>query len=774
MDYRHKKKLTYSTMLVYMLAYYMFVIFFKNSTQNFEFIRISFETIALAAVLVLIIRLNIQVEKNTPLLMTALIAIVAISIGQGFEIYHKLIRHTVIRDYMIKDVLSIIASITFFIVFIYEIYKKRRDRSMAVLTIDIIIIMCISVAITLEFVIYPNLTNQVEINALTIAVYVFYPLLHLGVLAGAAMLYKCLDKDDPERRGIFLFAAAFTAMYLANLGYTYLLTKNAYTSGNLVEPIWTIYDLLILVAATEYAHADHRGVGVGKINDKANLELNILLPALSTISLFVFVTFRQNKLIWVCFGINIFLINIRQIIIALQRRSLISELEDLNMSLEEKVENRTKEIYKVAFYDHLTGLINRRMFEDLVQELIIKRDEEDIKFSIMLLDLDRFKTVNDTYGHSFGDLLIKNVAEMLKAISCEKCIVSRLGGDEFAIVIKDVEDNDEAERLSGQILRKLMMPIKLKQQVVYTTFSIGIATFPVDGKTYEDIVRCADLAMYNSKNLGRNTYSFYDDNMFKSNSKRMTFERELHSAIDRKQFELYYQPQVDAKTKKVKGLEALIRWNHPVQGIIPPFQFIEIAEETGLIGPIGKWVLETACKQGKLWHDRGYKDLKIGVNVSAYQFEQESFVPIIREVLEETEMNPKNLDLEITESIAMKNEIAVITKLKKLKKIGVKVSMDDFGTGYSSLSYLNRFPIDTLKIPREFVMEIKPYHDKRNIIEAIIAIAKSLELSIIAEGVENEMQLKFLRDRDCDFIQGYFYSKPLPVDMVEDFLKQKL
>lgn len=773
MEESTKKKLTYLLMIIYMLCYYIFVIFFKDTTENFELIRISFESLALIFILFMMAKLNIKGNKGLPLIVTTLLAIIANSIGQVFEVYYKSIKQTDVRNYLVKDGLSIIVSIIFFIVFIHEIHKKRKGRSAAVLTLDIIIIMCMSIAVTLEFVIFPNLTNQTEVTLFSIIVYVFYPLLHLGILAGAIMLYKCMDKDDPERKGIFIFALAFSVMYLANLGYTYLLTKNAYASGNLIDPIWTIYDFLLLVAATEYTHSDHGKPNEDKIHDKANLELNVALPALSTISLFIFVTLRPNRLIWICFGISIVLINIRQVIIAIQKRSLILELEDLNLSLEEKVETRTKEIYKVAFYDHMTGLVNRRLFEELVEELI-EEDDKDYKFSILLLDLDRFKTVNDTYGHSFGDLLIQKIAEMLKSLACEKCIISRLGGDEFAIVIKSVEDNNEAEILSGQILRKLMGPIKLNDHVVYTTFSIGIATFPRDGKTFEDIVRCADLAMYHSKHLGRNTYSFYDENMFKSNSRRMTFERELHNAIAEKQFILHYQPQVDAKTKKVIGLEALIRWNHPVQGIISPFQFISIAEETGLIGPIGRWVLESACAQGKVWHDRGYKDLKIGVNISGYQFQQEGFVQMVKRTLGETKMNPKCLDLEITESIAMKNEIAVITKLKELKKLGIKVSMDDFGTGYSSLSYLNRFPIDTLKIPREFVMEIKPYHDKRNIIEAIIAIAKNLELSIIAEGVENEMQLKFLKDRDCDFIQGYLYSKPLPLDMVEGFLKKEL
>lgn len=772
---KDKKSLLYSSMAFYIIIYYTFIIFFNNKIEQFEIIRIGFETIALLGVLIAVIIINLKSNKKTLILPTILLIVLCNIIGQGLEIYYEIVLKSNMPNYLAKDTLSSLSVFILFIVFIYESHKKRRGRSITILNIDIIIIMCISVVFTWEFIISPNLTTISGTNIFITMFYISYPIVYLGNLGAAIMLFNCLDKKDPQKKGVLVLAIAFLIMYIANIGYTYLLTSDMYISGNLVDPLWTIYDFLLLVGVIEYISPKYivKNEKSQKEYKDSNLELNLVLPGLSIASLFIFVTIRPNIVAWIFFGISITLLNIRQYLIDIDKKSLILELEELNRCLEKKVQERTKEIYEVAYYDYLTGLANRRLFEDKVNKLMREVDETDTKLSIMLLDLDRFKAVNDTYGHTFGDLLIKEIAEILKELSDEDFIIARQGGDEFAIAMIELDNKNRAENLAEKILEKFMRPIKLENRIVYTTISMGIASYPSDGKDYEDIIRFADFAMYNSKHLGRNTYSFYEDSMFKSISKRITFERELHNAIDKEQFILHYQPQVDTITKKVIGLEALIRWNHPTQGIISPFQFIDIAEETGLIGPIGIWVLETACKQTKKWHEKGYKNLKIGVNISAHQFEQENFVDIVRRVLIDTNLEPKYLDLEITESIAMKNEIAVITKLKKLKKLGVKVSMDDFGTGYSSLSYLNRFPIDTLKIPREFIKDIKPYHDKRNVIEAIIAIAKNLNLSIIAEGVENKTQLKFLKDRDCDFIQGYLFSKPLPEEDVEEFINKK-
>lgn len=772
MRIKDNRKLIYFAMFFYMMIYYIFNIIFITENEYFEMIRIGFETIALILTLLIAIKLNLKNSKKTLILPAVLIIIIFNVGGQIFEIYQRIILEKNIPNYLFKDTLSVLSSILFFIVIMRQVYKKRKGKSTLVLTIDIIILMCISVAFTWVYMIEPNISNLENMNILRIIIYIIYPLSHLGTLAGSIMLYNCLDKQDSERKSIFIFSLAFLFMYLTNMGYIYLLTKDSYVAGNLLVPLWTVYDFLLIIAAIEYSYSANFDRNKEMSYRESTLELNIIFPAISILGLFIFTSLKYNLVVWVCFGISIFLINIRHIVIAIQKRNLILELEKLNTCLEEKVEDRTNEIYEVAFYDHLTGLANRRFFEEKTQELMDKCDENAGMISILLLDLDRFKIINDNYGHKFGDLLIKEIADMLKEFVDKDCLVSRQDGDEFAIVIKNVEDKTKAKDLSEYLLKKAIQPIHLKGQRVYVTFSIGIATYPCDGDTYEDIIGCADLAMYNSKQLGRNTYSFYEKHMLKSDLKELTLERELYNAIDKEQFILYYQPQVDSFTREVIGLEALIRWNHPTEGILSPFKFIDMAEDTGLIGPIGKWVLHTACLQAKKWHDKGFKGLKIGVNISVYQFEQDNFIEIVRSVLVETKIDPRCLDLEITESIAMRNEIVVISKLKKLKKLGIQVSMDDFGTGYSSLSYLNRLPIDTLKIPREFIIGIKSHDDKKNIVDAIISIAKNLELSIIAEGVENKMQLKYLKTRDCNLIQGYLFSKPLPVEKVESFLNE--
>lgn len=774
MTYKDKRVLTYIAMASYILSYYTFIIFFKDKTDYFYSVQFIFKTLPLLITFVVLLRLNLKDNSKSFFLFALLLGVLPEFASRIIELYYKRILNNEFINYSLVDILLIISLFVLLNAIIYKFHKKENRRSTLGLTIDLLTIMSIAFAFTWTYIISPHINIAGNMDLYVMALYVVYPILNLGTLFASIMLYKCMDKNDPEKRSILMLSVALFFIYIANLGYAYLNSKGQYMEGSITDPLWIIYDFLLLIAATEYQRSKKIQWKKTVFTNKESVELSSVFQGISTILLFIFIVHKPSIAVWICFGTSIVLMSISRFLTDIEKKELIAELEDLNSCLEGRVEERTKEIYEAAFYDHLTGLANRRLFEDMVEKIIRDCKRDHTELFIILLDIDRFKIVNDTYGHSFGDLLIKEFANFLKDSVGDNCIISRQGGDEFAIAINGNEGINDARRLAEKILIKLISPIVLEQQNVYTTCSMGIASYPLNGKIYEDIIRCADLAMYHSKSLGRNTYSFYDEHMFKLNSNRMTFERELHKSIEKNEFILYYQPQVDIEQNKVVGVEALIRWNHPTQGIISPFQFISIAEETGLIGPIGKWVLETACKQTKIWHDKGFESLKVGVNISAYQFQQENFVELVKEIIDDTGIDPRCLDLEITESIAMKNEVAVITKLKKLKKLGVVVSMDDFGTGYSSLSYLNRFPIDTLKIPREFVIDIKPYDDNKNIIEAIIAIAQKLELNIIAEGVETEAQLNFLKKRNCKQIQGYIFSKPLPADEVEQFLNKKL
>lgn len=771
---KNKKKLMIIGISFYIIIYYMFIIFFKSQSLYSMKVEALLEIVPLLIASTVILKLAVVKGKKSIFLYSLLIVTLTNFIGRCFDIYCKVSLKTQMDNYMMLDIISVIGSLLFFVVLIYKFYKKVDKRTTIVLTIDVLTIMCVAIALVWIYNISPHIDTLTKVDLLEIGLYISYPIIHLGILSISIILHQSMSDNDMERKSILIIILAFMLMYMSNLAYAYILSSDSHSKSYIVKPMWGLYDLLIMIAAIEYSKAKNIEKNKDEIIDKSSLISRGVFPGLSTILLFILVTIKRDELVWVCFGTSIILINIRQVITNIQKKSLIVQLENLSKELEIKVEERTKEIYEIESTDDLTGLINRRRFESIATIMMEESKKDNASMSVMLIDLDRFKIINDNYGHSFGDLLIREFADILNSLVDEKSVVSRQGGDEFAIVTKDVVDSDYPKELSEKILKKLISPIILNDQKIYVTCSIGISIYPRDGDTYENIIRCADVAMYNSKSIGRNTYSFYEEDMVKSNSKRITLERELHKAVEKSEFILHYQPQVDILKNEVIGLEALIRWNHPTQGMISPFHFIPIAEETGLIGVIGEWVLRTACVEMKRLHEKGYDKLKIGVNISAYQFQQENFVDMVRNVLIETKLKPAYLDLEITESIPMENEINVITKLKKLKRLGVQVSMDDFGTGYSSLSYLRRLPIDTLKIPREFIIEIKPYYDKKNIIEAIIAIAQKLELSIIAEGVENEIQLEFLKSKNCSLIQGYIFSKPLPGQDIEAFLDKEL
>ena len=776
MSYKNKNKLIYFSMVSYILLYFILVVLFKNERQVLNTIHLIFITLPPIIAFLVLLDLNIKNYSQKSLFLFALLMISIPKIIRVFsEIYYKLILNLELANYILADIASIISSIIFIIAIIKKFHRKKNKYTVTILTIDILTVLFIVLAITWTYIISPYMASpSEEISLINMIFHIIYTVLYLGILSGTIALCKSTDEEDPEKKSLFILTIALIMVYVSNVGFLYMTSKGQNINLDIRGILWIIYDFLLIVAGIEYYKSQNKEYGTKISFKEEDSELSSVFQCISIVFLFLFLSFRSDSIVWVCFGGSIILTVVRRYVSNLQKKNIILELEQLNRCLEGKVEERTQEIYEVAFYDHLTGLANRRLFEEITKGTMEECDNEGCSLSILLLDLDRFKVINDTYGHSFGDLLIKEISSILKELSLEGSIISRQGGDEFAISIKDNKNKSKAKIIAEKIQKKLSDSIKLKSQTVYITSSIGVSSYPNDGRTYEDIIRCADVAMYYSKMLGRNTYSFYYRDMLKSNTKRMTFERELHNAIVRKEFILYYQPQVDAFTREVVGLEALIRWNHPTKGIISPFEFIPVAEETGLIGPIGKWVLETACIQAKTWHNKGFEKLKIGVNISAYQFQQENFVDVVKEILIRTDLNPRYLDLEITESVAMKSENVVIGKLKELKILGVQVSMDDFGTGYSSLSYLNKFPIDTLKIPREFIIDIKSCNNNINVIEAIIGLAKNLKLNIIAEGVENTIQLKFLRDRECDLIQGFLFSKPLPIEKVEEFLLKDL
>ena len=422
-----------------------------------------------------------------------------------------------------------------------------------------------------------------------------------------------------------------------------------------------------------------------------------------------------------------------------------------------------------AYYDTLTGLPNRSLLQDRLAQAMASARRRREKVALLFLDLDRFKTINDSLGHSVGDLLLKEVAERLSKWAREQDTVARLGGDEFVVVLTAVKDIAGAAVAADRLMKAMRTEFTVQGHLLGASCSLGISVFPDHGSDGEALIKNADVAMYCAKENGRNNFQFFTQEMNSRAVERLTLESSLRLAIERKELFLEYQPQVDLATGKITGAEALLRWRHPELGLVPPNKFIPIAENSGLIIPIGEWVLRTACAQARQWQDEGLPALPVAVNVSAIQFRQESFLQVIGKVLHETGLPPQYLELELTEGLLLSNADVMLSVLQKLRESGVKLSIDDFGTGYSSLSYLRHFPVYKLKIDRSFVQAMTVDSDDTAITATIISMAKSLNLKVIAEGVETEQQMLFLRTHNCDEVQGYYFSKPLAA---EDFAER--
>lgn len=425
-----------------------------------------------------------------------------------------------------------------------------------------------------------------------------------------------------------------------------------------------------------------------------------------------------------------------------------------------------------ATHDPLTGLPNRLLFSDRLTQRLMRSRGTPQPLAVMYLDLDRFKTINDTLGHNVGDQLLRDVAQRLKQCLRETDTLARMGGDEFTIILADVEMHEEAEAVARKILDVLAEPIIINGNELFVTASIGISVYPMDGSDVETLVRNADTAMYQAKELGRNCYHSYTETLTADAIHAMTLESGLHRALERREFVVHYQPKVDIRTGRIVGSEALVRWQHPEYGLVPPNKFIALAEETGLIGPISDYVLETACTQTKHWMDASCQQLSVSVNISARQFQQHRLTKSVRQALRKSCLPAHCLDLELTESTLMNESDAVIPVLNEFRELGVRISVDDFGTGYSSLSFLKRFPVNAVKIDRSFVTDITTNPDDAAIAGAVVAMTHSLKLKVCAEGVETIEQLEFLRSLQCDEMQGYFISPPISAQEFDELLWQ--
>jgi len=430
--------------------------------------------------------------------------------------------------------------------------------------------------------------------------------------------------------------------------------------------------------------------------------------------------------------------------------------------------------YRQLITEPVTGLPNRLLLQEHLEAARRRAEEHTAGLAVLYIDLDRFKNVNDTLGHRAGDLLLGAVVERLQQVLGGGDRLYSLGGDEFVVLAECVKNHEGAERLAQRVLNSLAAAFRLDHHELFITASIGIACYPEDGESADALLKNADLAMYRAKEQGRNTSQLFDTKMKERALERLALEQDLRRAIEREQFVLYYQPQVELRTGRIVGMEALVRWQDETRGLVSPGVFIPLAEETRLIVPLGELVLRTACRQNQAWQAAGYEPMIVSVNLSGHQFAQPNLAEMVREILQETGLAPEYLELEITESITMADVDRAVSMMHELASIGVRISIDDFGTGYSSLSYLKKFPIHTLKIDRSFVRDIPGNKDDAAIATAIIAMAHSLQLNVIAEGVETEEQLAFLRERECDEMQGYLFSKPLPAAEFTALLQRTL
>lgn len=437
--------------------------------------------------------------------------------------------------------------------------------------------------------------------------------------------------------------------------------------------------------------------------------------------------------------------------------------------MQKKVTMTADKLEHLFRYDHLTNLPNKLLLLDKIEQSINLADKNGHKVSILFLDLDRFKEINDTYNHEIGDKLLKEISKKLKRFIKKEDTLGRFGGDEFIIILNDSNEAQAIDTVSN-IIDVMNEPIIVNSVKLHTTFSIGISIYPDDGDSGDILIRNADTAMYQAKSNGKNRYEFYNKKMTEYALERVLLESNLRNAIKNGEFEVYFQPKIDANVDKVIGLEALIRWNHPELGLIPPIKFIPFAEDIGLIIEIDKWMMRESAMQVLAWKKENILCGKLSINVSAKQLEDDNYVEYLRQKLEIIGLSPADLEIEITEGLIMKHSLHVTSTLNAIRELGISISVDDFGTGYSSLSYLKRLPIDKLKIDRSFVKDLPHDKDDIAIVKTIIALANNLSLELIAEGVETKEQKDFLLREGCPNIQGYFYSKPLKVNECREFL----
>jgi diguanylate cyclase len=708
-----------------------------------------------------------------------------LSIGSFFHFIAELSRYYTILSEL-PDLFIMLEIISFLIAFIYKIRNSSKNLNFIKFIFDTCIIMTVAVTFSWHFIIREILIQHSSQSFLSQVVSIGYPIGDLILLFGAAVFCLGAEKFFPLRV-LPILLVSLALQVGVDTTYLYLELTTIPFIESLFLPIGPLALLLMAIAGT-YA-LDEVTTEVqslprkNKIDTlKDSISLRLVLPYISVILLFMLMIYqnKEHKSLVIGSAIAILLVILRHVFTSLENQTLLSKYHDLTEELEQKIGERTEELSSknqqllaavrkmkhMAYHDVLSGLPNRRMFLERLVKAMEEANTHHFKIAVIFIDLDRFKNINDTLGHEFGDLLLKHVSnQMIKSVR-KIDTISRQGGDEFTILLNRIRSEEDVIPLVERIRSIVSKPIVISGQELHVSMSIGIAFYPTDGKSTEEIMKNADMAMYRAKEEGRDNYKFFSIDMNKAISRKMALENGLRKALKNNEFVLNYQPQVSLQTGEMIGVEALLRWNTIEAGMVSPKHFNPVAEDSGLIIPIGEWVLTHACMQGKAWHDSAHPHLKVAVNLSPVQFLHINLVEMIRKALKTSGFDPNCLELEITEGIAFTDAEAAIKKMQEIRDLGVRISIDDFGTGYSSFVYLKRFPINALKIPKPFIQDILNNDKDKALVETMIYLAHSLRLTVVAEGIERKDQLLFLKELHCDAVQGDLYSKPLTVTQV--------